>query len=364
MRLPPLWVRRPLQVLVVGGLTLGVCLLPGLLAGPMGAGAAAALLIGGAVGAIVLPGRWLPVRALRLLMTVIVGIGLEALGMAAGLLLWIASGFGWRIQSARIQRAHWAVLRLLLRAAVGAARLLLGVRVVDDGTGWSPLDDGVPGSTNAMVVLCRHAGPGDSLLLVETLLDRDHQRLPRIVLKDLLRLDPLVDVYLGRLPSRFLSSQRRPGEDLAAEVGRLAADLGEEDAVVIFPEGGNYTPGRRARAIAKLWSKGMAQEAEKAEGLEHVLPPRPGGVQAALAAAPHADVVLVAHTGLEHMTGLADLWSGLPMDGEVRMRWDFFPAPEVPREPDALSDWLYERWQGIDAWVDEHRLPARRSEGT
>ena len=70
----------------------------------------------------------------------------------------------------------------------------------------------MPGSTNAMVVLSRHAGPGDSFLLVHTLMDRDHLRRPRIVLKDVLQLDPLIDVYLNRLPNHFVhgrSGRRR-----------------------------------------------------------------------------------------------------------------------------------------------------------
>ena len=35
--------------------------------------------------------------------------------------------------------------------------------------------------------------------------------------------------------------------------------------------------------------------------MTHVLAPRPGGLLAALDAAPDADVVLVAHTGLDHL---------------------------------------------------------------
>ena len=131
-------------------------------------------------------------------------------------------------------RAHYAVLRLVLVTVVGSARLLFGLRVVDDEVGWSPLDDGVHGSENAMLVLSRHAGPGDSLLLVHTLLGRDHDRRPRIVLKDLLQLDPLVDVYLNRLPNAFLEAG---ADDSAARVGRLAERLGDEDALLIFPEG-------------------------------------------------------------------------------------------------------------------------------
>ena len=39
-------------------------------------------------------------------------------------------------------------------------------------------------------------------------MNRDHLRRPRIVLKDTLQLDPVVDVYLNRLPSSFVSAGR------------------------------------------------------------------------------------------------------------------------------------------------------------
>ena len=45
--------------------------------------------------------------------------------------------------------------------------------------------------------------------------------------------------------------------------------------------------------------------AVRAEAMTNVLAPRPGGVLAALDAAPDADVVLVAHTGLDHMLTVA-----------------------------------------------------------
>ena len=48
--------------------------------------------------------------------------------------------------------------------------------------------------------------------------------------------------------------------------------------------------------------------------MTNVLAPRPGGFIAALDAAPEADVVLVAHTGLDHMLTVGDVWRELPMD--------------------------------------------------
>lgn len=332
MRLPPRWVRRPVSLLVVLGLAVTATLLPLLVP--------AAVLL-----SLVLPGRW---RVLRLLGFALVYLLVETAALAAAFGLWLGTGFGARMHAEWSVRAHYAVLRWALAVLVGSARVLFGLRVVDDEVGWSPLDDGKPGSENAMVVLARHAGPGDSLLLVHTLLGRDHARRPRIVLKDVLQLDPALDVYFNRLPNAFLTAGAGDG---AERVRRLAEGMGDEDALLLFPEGGNFSEGRRRRAIDRLRMKGMATQADAAEAMRHVLPPRTGGVAAALSAAPHADVVLVAHTGLEHLSTPADLWDGLPMDTTVRMKWEFAPSCEVPRDPAALERWLYEHWRGIDRWL-------------
>jgi 1-acyl-sn-glycerol-3-phosphate acyltransferase len=347
VRLPPAWVRRPVAVVgLLAVLALAVVLAP-------------VLLVVAAVRDIVSAGRW---RAVRLLGFLLVYLLLELGALLAALALWVASGLGWRLDSPRFRRAHYAVLRRVLHALVAAAQRLFRLRVTTVGPSWSPLDDGVPGSTNAMLVLSRHAGPGDSVLLVETLMNRDHLRRPRIVLKAVLQLDPMVDVYLNRLPNRFLVPGRA---DLAEEVGALARGLGEEDAFLIFPEGGNFTQGRRRRVIEALRGGGRHTEAGRAERMVHVLPPRTGGVLAALAAAPTADVVFVAHTGLEHLSTLRDIWRGLPMEGEVLMRWWFVPADEVPRSRHLQSEWLYERWSEIDRWIGEHRPdPVPRRAGT
>lgn len=337
MRVPPTWVRRPLSLLAVGALALAATTLP-------------LLLLAAAAASLVVPGRW---RPLRLLLFALVYLVLEVAGLAVAFVLWVASGLGWRLHSPAFTAAHYRVLRVLLACVDALARRTFGVDVVTDGQGWSPLDDGVPGSSRAMVVLSRHAGPGDSFLLVRTLLDRDHLRRPRIVLTDTLQLDPLVDVYLNRLPSAWIPSQ--PGADVAASIGRLAAGMGDEDALLIFPEGGNFTLARRARAIARLRSLGRTRQAEQADAMVNVLPPRPGGVQAALAAAPYADVVFVAHTGLERFSTPVDLWRGMPMDRELHLRWDFVAAGDVPRDSDAQVEWLYARWAEMDAWIGSHR---------
>lgn len=245
----------------------------------------------------------------------------------------------------------------MLDRLVGVARTVFSLRLETDGVSWSPLDDGLPGSTNAMLVLSRHAGPGDSFLLVQSLMNRDHLRQPRIVVKDTMALDPAVDVLLHRLPARFIDPTPSAGDDVTASIGALARRLGEEDALLIFPEGGNFSPGRRVRAIDRLRRRGHHQDADRAARMRHVLAPRPGGVTAALDAAPHADVVFVAHTGLEHLVTPRDVWRELPVDKTLHLRWWFVPAAEVPATEEERIAWLFAQWAAIDRWVAGHQEP-------
>lgn len=337
MSVPPRWLRR-----LAGPVVLLVCWALVLVTLPV-------LAVVAAIASIWLPGRW---RGLRLLGFALVGLTLELAALAAALVLWVASGFGWHLRTRRVESAHYRTLRWLLVCVVATARRLFALDLRTDGVSWSPLDDGVPGSTNAMIVLCRHAGPGDSLLLMETLLNRDHLRHPRVVLKDTMALDPVVDVYLHRLPARFIDPG---GGDVEHTIGDLAAGMGTEDALLIFPEGGNYTAHRRARSIARLRERGHGHFAERAERMQHVLPPRPGGVLAAMDAAPHADLVFVAHTGLEHLDSAGDVWRALPESKTLELRWWFVPAAEVPAGRESRIDWLYERWADIDAWIAARR---------
>jgi 1-acyl-sn-glycerol-3-phosphate acyltransferase len=211
--------------------------------------------------------------------------------------------------------------------------------------------------TRPVIVLSRHAGPGDSFLLVHHLLSR-YRRRPRIVMKAALQLDPGLDVVINRLPNAFVPSRRGPGNLVVDEIERLAAGLGPTGALVIFPEGGNFTPRRRLRAIRLLEERRLDEEATRARAMEYLLPPRPGGALAAIGAAPTADVIFVAHTGLEHVVTVGDVWRALPMEQVLKARWWRVPAAEVPRDHDAQVAWLYDWWARIDAWISEHRPTA------
>ena len=95
--------------------------------------------------------------------------------------------------------------------------------------------------------------------------------------------------------------------------------------------------------------------ARRSETMRHVLAPHPGGVTAALAAAPAADVVWVTHAGLDHLHTAADIWRELPLHQTVQMRWWRVPATDVPRDETTQIEWLYQWWQRIDDWIDTTR---------
>ena len=105
--------------------------------------------------------------------------------------------------------------------------------------------------------------------------------------------------------------------------------MGSHDALLIFPEGGNFTERRRELGIERLREAGLEEAAERAGALEHLLPPRPGGVGAALRAAPTSDVVVVAHTGLEQLTDLRALWRDIPVAKTLYV--GLAGAPRQPR---------------------------------
>jgi 1-acyl-sn-glycerol-3-phosphate acyltransferase len=304
------------------------------------------LLLVAAAASTVLPGRW---RPLRLLWMLLVYLLLESAGLLVLFALWVASGFGVRIRSPRFQRAHYRVVSWFLRVLFEECRRVLHVRVVVEGPPPTTYD-GRP-----LLILSRHAGPGDSFLVVHALVNW-YDREPRIVLKDTLQWDPAIDVLLNRLPNRFIRPEPgRSGDLVERQVGELSRNLDANDAFVIFPEGGNFTEHRRKRAIERLRRRGLIDEAEKAERLRHVMAPKPGGVLAALAEARDADVVFVAHTGVEHMVTVLDVWRELPMDTAIEMRWWLVPAADVPTGRDERIDWLFAWWARIDDWIAERR---------
>ena len=240
---------------------------------------------------------------------------------------------------------HTALLRQALRVLAKASRSMVGFRVVIDA---GPL----PVPHRPLMILGRHAGPGDSFTLVNLILTTFRRR-PKVVLKAAMQWDPGIDLLLNRLDCYFLPSTTGAGDDRVAHVARLAASLEDDEALLIFPEGGNWTPKRHERAVRYLLRTGQYERAKEAEDEEHVLPPRPGGVVAALSARPDLDVVILAHAGLDLLVSPLDIWEAIPVEHQpMSIHWWVAEAGTIPSDRQGIVTWVDDIWGEVDAWVE------------
>ena len=310
------------------------------------------------------PGRVRRSRVLRVAWLGLVWSAGETAALTVTFCLWLVSGFGGRLDTEPYRARNYAVMKWFLDLIYRAARRACGLSVTVTGPpGADPL------SNRPLIVLSRHAGPGDSLLLVHYLLSVCERR-PRVVMKATLQLDPSVDILANRVPNAFLGRAKakagetgsRPnrgfrtsaaGSHHVDQIRRLAAGLDGRSALALFPEGGNWTPYRWRRAIDRLRRGGRPDLAERAAAMPNVLPPHASGALAAIEACPQADVIFVAHTGLDRLVSVRDVWRGLRADMEITARWWHVPAASVPRAVtrEAQLAWLYDWWQRIDAWI-------------
>jgi 1-acyl-sn-glycerol-3-phosphate acyltransferase len=295
------------------------------------------------------PGRW---RVFRLLAMALVYLVYESIGIILLTGLWVASGFGARMRSHAMQEQHYELMRRFLTGiySVGVRlfKLEIELDMPDSGLDLAGIH------RRPLLVFARHAGPGDSFLIAYGVLVQLNRN-ARIVLKDTLQLDPCIDIVLGRLTNRFITPNPKAGEDIIEAIGELAEGMAERDALIIFPEGGNFTERRRVRAIERLRHKGHHEEADKASLMRNVLPPRPGGALAAIAATPVTDIMFVAHTGLDHLDSVVDIWRGIPMDKTLKVRWWIVPEEDVPDAEEEQIDWLFEHWAAIDKWIEANK---------
>jgi 1-acyl-sn-glycerol-3-phosphate acyltransferase len=253
--------------------------------------------------------------------------------------------------------AHCRMLRGALDRLEHTAAALLGYQVD------ARVDAAVLTGDRPLIALARHAGPGDSFTLVRLLLALMHRR-PRVVLKDVLQWDPGLDVVLNRLRACFIPSGSASGGSRAT-LRDYAGSLHDRDALLLFPEGANWTPRRHRRAVLGLLRAGRPWAARRAEQQPRVLPPRPAGTLACLGARPDADVLLAAHTGLDTLTSPRAVWQALPLrDRPLRVRLRYYPAAEVPRDPHGAQEWLQGQWSAMHTWITARDRTTNETQAT
>jgi 1-acyl-sn-glycerol-3-phosphate acyltransferase len=332
MRVPPTPVRRALLAPLVVLLELAFVIVSPLLA-------VVAILAAPVAGG---------TRPLRLLAIATGYAWRHAACTIACLALFVAAGFGRNAGSPRIQRAYYGVLRWFVGGVYRSIVRWAKVRVRVSGSEEALA--ALSGHRGPAIVLSRHAGEGDSLLVLHELLCR-HERRPRLVLHEALRMDPLIDVLGHRLPNRFVDPR---GGDTEVEIAAMTEGAADDVAVLIFPEGGNFSPERRERSIQRLEDRGHAEQAAWAREMRHVSAPRPGGALAAMEAAPHAQVIIVGHVGVP--VGLGELWARLPLEQTVELHAWLAGGGDIPAAREERIDWLFGWWRTLDDWVEaRHR---------
>jgi 1-acyl-sn-glycerol-3-phosphate acyltransferase len=291
--------------------------------------------------------------AVRTLLAGVHYLACEVVGLAASGLLWLAVRVG-RAGRARSDAWHYRLQAAWADALFAGVRRLFGLAIALEG------DD--PGR-GPLVVFMRHASLADTLLPA-VLLSRRHGLHLRYVMKRELLFDPCLDVVGQRLPNVFVRRDSEQGAREIAAVEALARGLGPGEGVLIYPEGTRFSPARRERRLERIAESGNAARLERARRLRHVLPPRTGGPLALLDAAPDADVLVVAHVGLEGVTHFRNAWRGELIGRRIRVVFWRVPRSTIPAGREARVEWLQGLWERVDAWIDAqprsgmHALPS------
>ncbi|MGH2882515.1 MAG: 1-acyl-sn-glycerol-3-phosphate acyltransferase, partial [Solirubrobacteraceae bacterium] len=249
--------------------------------------------------------------------------------------LWLGTGGGRLVGGRRWESLHWRLTRWFFAGLADAGRSVLRIDIVPEP---STEAERTLESDRPLIVLSRHAGPGDTIFIVDQLMSRFHRR-PSVVFKESLALDPSIDLLGHRLPQAMLNtSDREKSEEL---IEQITSNLGPRGLLLLFPEGGNFTSERRGSAILHLRRRGKHASAAKAERMPHVLPPRPSGTLAALRASRGADVVFAAHTGLGRAASPGQFWRDMPIGRTFYTRMWLVEASDVPETDEDRIAWLY-----------------------
>lgn len=259
----------------------------------------------------------------------------EVVGLTVLAVSWLRD----RADPERFVRTTYRVQGAWTQFLFGAIRRIFSLRFsVRDAERFRP---------GPSVVLVTHASIVDTLLPTALLSVPLGMKL-RFVLKEELLVIPCLDVAGHRVPNCFVS---RSGQNTAEEVGRvrsLAADLGADDAVLLYPEGTRFTPKKLARALEKL-ARSTPERHARLAAARTVLPIQPGGVLGVFEAAPEADLVVVSHVGLHGTAELSDIAKNGLAGRDVTVFVDRYPRAEIPRDSAALLAWLDAKWLEVDA---------------
>jgi 1-acyl-sn-glycerol-3-phosphate acyltransferase len=262
-------------------------------------------------------------------------------------ILWLVAGFGTRLDRPTSIRRHERLQAWSIGVMARRAERLLGLRLEVDPGAHDALTPG------PVIVICRHVNIVDASL--PTLLyQRFGYRTRGVIMAELLA-DPGFDLIYRRTGSVFIP--RDNGPQARELLHHLQDGIDASTAVVIFPEGRLFRPEHLTRFVSKLTDTDP-DRAKRLSGLRHVLPPRPGGVLALLDAIPHADVVVIAHAGLDRFATFAELARAVPLKDAIQVTAWRIPSAAIPTDAGDRVAWLDQQWVRVDQWVHERTQAA------
>lgn len=259
---------------------------------------------------------------------------LETLGIIGAAGIWLTGQAG-------NHRANYALQRWWAKRLIGSLRISCGLKIEVEGVEEL--------STGPLICLGRHASLGDALVSA-WIFGSLAERFPRYVMKKELLFDPCLDVVGQRIPNYFVDRGSAAVRQELTGIRTMAANMGDRDVAVIFPEGTRTNDEKRIGLVARLERRAPERHA-KLIGLRRLLPPRSAGASVLLEEIPSGDVVVMWHVGFD----------GLDTFGGVRRRIaSANPSAKVVLElhqrasipnGDEFEAWLDDRWLEIDAKV-------------
>lgn len=196
---------------------------------------------------------------------------------------------------------------------------------------------------NSALLLSRHSSMGDTVL---PLLFFGKQRSEglRYVLKQELRYLPCLDIGGHRLPNVFVDRSGTDSAKAVKEVSQLIATAGEDESVLIYPEGTRFTQKKHDSLRSR-----HPKLKDQLDRWPNLLPPRLGGVLGMLEANPGKDLVFLAHAGFEGSADIHDLLGGGWLNQKVCLHFWRIPYREIPREN--VDEFLFKEWDKMQTTV-------------
>lgn len=250
----------------------------------------------------------------------------------------------WCVGKAKNQNLNYRLQAWWTRGVVASLRWTVGLRINVEG---APVPGGGP-----YIAVCRHASLADSVMSAWVFVTHSQLR-PRYVLKQELKMDPCLDVVGHRLPNYFVD---RKATNVASEllgIEKMAEALTVGDVAVIFPEGTRANAQKRSTALDKMRDR-SPERYERLHKLKYLLPPKPAGFAALLAAVPQATVVTMWHSGFDGM----DTFKGIVRQLAKSAVHVHVKIVEHQRSTvatgEALISWLDAQWAAMDESVGRH----------